>query len=43
MKDLGNKASSELLKAQMSIDAAKTEYATKKEAIDKTKLEEYIE
>ena len=38
-----SKASSELLKAQMSIDAAKEELAAKKEAHDKASLEKYIE
>ena len=37
------KASSELLKAQMNIDVAKEELATKKEAHDKASLENYIE
>lgn len=36
------RASSELLKAQMNIDAAKEELAAKKEAHDKASLEAYI-
>ena len=37
------KASSELLKAQMNIDAAKAELAARKEAHDKEQAEKYIE
>ena len=37
------KASTELLKAQMNIDAAKKELEARKEAYNKEKLEEYIQ
>ena len=37
------KASSELIKAQMNIDAAKADLAAKKEAHDKASFEKYID
>ena len=38
-----SKATSELIKAQMNIDAAKEELAARKEAHDKASLEKYID